>query len=65
MLLTGAARLMFEDETLEMKPGDFVNFPARRKHRVEWTPPDEPTIWLAAGRTRQKPQQTREIALQG
>ena len=32
---------------VEMKPGDFVNIPAHKKHRVEWTTPDEPTIWLA------------------
>jgi cupin 2 domain-containing protein len=48
MVLKGAARLSFEDETVEMKPGDFVNIPAHKKHRVEWTMPDEPTIWLAA-----------------
>ena len=47
IVLKGAARLRFEDETVEMKPGDFVNIPAHRKHRVEWTTPDEPTIWLA------------------
>lgn len=29
-----------------MKPGDFANIPARRRHRVEWTTPTEPTIWL-------------------
>ena len=43
----GSARLSFEDTLFEMKPGDFVNIPAHRKHRVEWTTPDEPTIWLA------------------
>lgn len=47
VVLTGAARLRFEYETVEMKPGDFVPIPAHRKHRVEWTTPDEPTIWLA------------------
>ena len=47
VVLKGAARLRFEDETVEMRPGDFVNIPAHRKHRVEWTTPDEPTIWLA------------------
>lgn len=47
VLLTGAARLGFEDETVEMKPGDSVNIPGHRRHRVEWTTPDEPTIWLA------------------
>ena len=47
VLLRGAARLRFEDEVLGMQPGGFVNIPAHRKHRVEWTTPDEPTIWLA------------------
>ena len=28
-------------------PGAFVNIPAHRRHRVVWTAPDEPTIWLA------------------
>ena len=47
LLLQGSARLHFEDQTVELKPGDFVNIPAHKKHRVEWTAPDEPTIWLA------------------
>ncbi len=47
MVLKGAARLSFEEHTVGMKPGDFVNIPAHKKHRVEWTTPDEPTIWLA------------------
>jgi cupin 2 domain-containing protein len=47
IVLKGAARLQFEDETVDMKPGDFVNIPAHKRHRVEWTTPDEPTIWLA------------------
>jgi cupin 2 domain-containing protein len=47
ILLKGAARLRFEDETVEMKSGHFINIPAHKKHRVEWTTPDEPTIWLA------------------
>lgn len=46
-VLQGAARLRFDDEVLELGPGDFVNIPAHRRHRVEWTTPDEPTIWLA------------------
>jgi cupin 2 domain-containing protein len=46
IVLKGAARLRFEDGTVEFKPGDFVNIPAHTKHRVEWTTPDEPTIWL-------------------
>ncbi len=47
IVLQGAARLRFEDSIVEMKPGDFVNIPAHKKHRVVWTTPDELTIWLA------------------
>ncbi len=49
LLLQGEAKLQFEDDTdlLSMKPGDFANIPAHRRHRVEWTTPAEPTIWLA------------------
>jgi cupin 2 domain-containing protein len=46
IVLRGAARLQFEDGMVEMEPGDFINIPAYRKHRVEWTTPEEPTIWL-------------------
>ncbi len=49
ILLRGAARLSFEGENdvRELKPGDYVTLPAHCRHRVEWTTPDEPTIWLA------------------
>ncbi len=48
VVLKGAARFRFEgEEPVEMKPGDFLNIPAHKRHRVEWTTPDEPTIWLA------------------
>lgn len=47
MLLQGAARLRFEDETVAMKAGDWLNIPAHRRHRVEWTTPDEKSVWLA------------------
>jgi cupin 2 domain-containing protein len=47
MVLQGAARLAFEDRVVEMLPGDSINLPAHQKHRVEWTTPDEPTVWLA------------------
>lgn len=47
ILLKGAARLRFNDNVMELKPGDFVNIPAHKKHRVEWATPNEPTIWLA------------------
>src|SRR5262245_51032793 len=43
IVLKGLARLQFEGEIVEMRPGEFVNIPAHKKHRVEWTTPDEPT----------------------
>ena len=49
VVLKGEARLRFEDDDkpIHMKMGDSINIPAHRKHRVEWTTPDEPTVWLA------------------
>ncbi|MFO0919698.1 MAG: hypothetical protein U0872_15475 [Planctomycetaceae bacterium] len=47
LVLTGAAKLQFPDCVAELKPGDFINIPAHHRHRVEWTLPEELTIWLA------------------
>jgi cupin 2 domain-containing protein len=49
IVLRGGATLRFEDEPAPRRlgPGDFVDIPAHRRHRVEWTTPDEPTVWLA------------------
>jgi cupin 2 domain-containing protein len=49
LLVSGAARLRFEDEDadVELMAGDYVNIPAHRRHRVEWTAPDVDTVWLA------------------
>ena len=47
MVLKGAARLQFDDRVVEMTAGDSINIPAHQKHRVEWTSPSEPTVWLA------------------
>ncbi len=49
LLLAGAARLRFVDEAQDrvLGPGDFLYLPAGRRHRVEWTDPDQPTVWLA------------------
>jgi cupin 2 domain-containing protein len=47
LVLQGAAKIEFEDGTLEMRPGDYVDIPAHKKHRLAWTTPNEPTIWLA------------------
>jgi cupin 2 domain-containing protein len=49
LLLTGSARLRLEDEPSprELRPGDWLLIPAHRRHRVEATDPDVPTVWLA------------------
>ena len=49
VVLSGEARLRFEDEphSRTLRRGDFVDIAAHRRHRVEWTHPDEPTVWLA------------------
>lgn len=49
IVLQGAARLLFDgdDEPVHLRPGDYLNIPAHRKHRVAWTSTGEPTVWLA------------------
>jgi cupin 2 domain-containing protein len=49
MVLKGSAGLKFEgaEDILVLRTGDAINIPAHRKHRVEWTDPQEKTIWLA------------------
>ena len=49
MVLSGCARLTIAGEPLdhELGPGDAVFIPARCRHRVAWTDPHQPTVWLA------------------
>jgi cupin 2 domain-containing protein len=49
LLLAGEAGLLFENDpqVIIMKPGDYLHITAHRRHRVEWTAPGQPTIWLA------------------
>lgn len=49
VVLRGEAKLRIDGQAapITMRPGDHVIIPAHRKHRVEWTSADEPTIWLA------------------
>lgn len=49
VLLQGAARLLIEGESQARRliPGDWLLIPARVRHRVEWTDPPQPTVWLA------------------
>ena len=49
LLLAGAALLRFEDEPepRHLAPGDQVLIAPYRRHRIEWTDPAAPTVWLA------------------
>ncbi len=49
LLLSGAARLRFADEAeaQTIGPGDCIHIAAHRRHRVDWTDPEQPTVWLA------------------
>ncbi|MCK4675305.1 MAG: cupin domain-containing protein [Gammaproteobacteria bacterium] len=48
LVLKGEAVLLFADESsVNLKAGDFIDIPAHKKHRVEWTAADVETIWLA------------------
>lgn len=49
VVLKGEAKLIFEDEAAprDLQAGDFVDIPPHCRHRVEWTDPEVPTVWLA------------------
>jgi cupin 2 domain-containing protein len=49
LLLSGAARLRFADEpeARALAAGDHLHIAAHRRHRVDWTDPARPTVWLA------------------
>lgn len=48
VVLEGAARLEFADgEVVAMAAGDWADIAPHRRHRVAWTDPDRPTVWLA------------------
>jgi cupin 2 domain-containing protein len=50
LLLAGTAKLRFADEAEArlLGPGDWVDINPHRRHRIEWTDPATPTVWLAA-----------------
>lgn len=48
VVLRGAGTVEYEDgRVFAMRPGDYINIPAHARHRVTWTTPEEPTVWLA------------------
>jgi len=49
ILLKGSAVLLFKEngDVINLKPGDYINIPRYKEHRVESTDIEEETIWLA------------------
>ena len=49
VVLSGSAGLRLEGEVQlrELKAGDFLLLAPHQRHRVEWTDPHVPTVWLA------------------
>jgi cupin 2 domain-containing protein len=49
LLLAGAARLRLADENEArlLQAGDWLDIAPHRRHRVDWTDPATPTLWLA------------------
>ncbi len=47
LVVQGHARLRFEnDRVVELGAGDHVTIAPHVRHRVEWTAPDQDTVWL-------------------
>lgn len=55
ILLAGSAGLSFENQSGQqrLQPGDYLLIPANCRHRVEWTDPEQKTVWLAVHITNQ------------
>ena len=49
VVLRGRAGVIIdgEAEPRELGPGEYLFLPARCRHRVAWTSPEEATVWLA------------------
>ena len=49
VVIKGSAGLRIEGEARarSLRAGDYLRLPAHVRHRVEWTDPNQPTVWLA------------------
>ena len=48
IVLDGSGSILFENgDEVVLHAGDYINIPARTKHKVLWTDREKPTIWLA------------------
>ena len=47
IVIKGEAIITFEDKSVSMKAGSYIDIPANTKHKVSWTNPQLETVWLA------------------
>ncbi|MBM9518471.1 cupin domain-containing protein [Desulforhopalus vacuolatus] len=48
LVLQGEAIIsLYNESSVHLKEGDYLNIKAHQKHKVAWTAPDIKTIWLA------------------
>ena len=49
LLVKGQAALLFEGKSkpVVLDEGDWLDIKAHVRHRIEWTAPDQDTVWLA------------------
>ena len=48
VVLQGSGSVLFEnDSEIVLKKGDYLHIPSHVRHKVSWTDPDNPTVWLA------------------
>ena len=48
VLISGEASLEYEDgTTVDLRPGDHLLIPARKRHKVTYTSTEPPCIWIA------------------
>jgi len=49
LVVRGRARLRLADDesAVALGPGDHLHIAAHARHRVEWTDPDQDTVWVA------------------
>ncbi len=48
VVLRGKAVIAYPDKpSVTLEPGDYLTIAPHERHKVEWTAPDEDTVWLA------------------
>ncbi len=56
ILLQGRTEVLIEgeDKPRLMEPGDYLHIPTGVRHRVEWTDPQQKSVWLALHYQRER-----------